>query len=504
MTGRSTRRAAPPWEGDRAGQANEVTTDQDSREAWVSGPPFDLLVVGGGTAGLVGARTAALLGARVALVERGRLGGDCLNVGCVPSKSLLAAAHRAADVRSGGRLGVHVDGVRVDFGAVMAHVRGAVAAIAPTDSAESLQRAGVAVLRGQAAFAGPDRLLVDGREVPWRRLLLATGSGPAVPPIPGLDQAGALTSDTVWDLRQLPGRLVVLGGGAIGCELGQAFARLGSRVTLIESAPRLLVKEDPDAAALVHAALEADGVQVLTGCTVTRARDGAVVVRGGDGAEREVTCDGVLVAVGRHPGTRGMGLAEAGIELDSVGRVRVDRRLHTTNRRVWAAGDVTALPPFTHTAGVYGSLAATNAVLGLRRRVSLRAVPRVTFTDPEVAAVGAPTWGPSGNRVVTREHRDVDRAVAEGRTEGFARLALGRGSRVVGATVVGPRGGEALAELTLAVREGLSSGDLSGTIHPYPTYGDGPWNAAIDDVRARLAGPVAHAVTRLVVALRRR
>ena len=219
MSRASTERAATPWARvARAGAAIEKASEKAVEEACVTDRPFDLLVVGGGTAGLVGARTAALLGARVALVERGRLGGDCLNVGCVPSKSLLAAAHRAAEARDADRLGVHADGVRVEFEAVMAHVRGAIAAIAPTDSAESLQEAGVEVLRGDAAFTGPKRLVVAGRGVPWRRLLLATGSAPSVPPIPGLDVARVLTSDTVWDLEELPARLVVLGGGAIGCE----------------------------------------------------------------------------------------------------------------------------------------------------------------------------------------------------------------------------------------------------------------------------------------------
>jgi len=478
----------------------------------------DLLVVGGGTAGLVAAHTAALLGARVTLVERGRLGGDCLWTGCVPSKALLAAAHSAAQARSAARFGVHVDGVRVDTRAVLAHVRSAIATIEPADDAASLQRAGVEVLLGNAVLTGPGRAAVDGRDVPWRRLLLATGSRPAVPDLPGLSdrsqEPGAphlLTSDTVWDLETLPDRVVVLGGGAIGCELGQAMARLGSTVTLVEPLPRLLAREDPDASALVHAALAADGVEVLTGWTATAAGTGAITLRaaGRDGQGRTVPCDAVLVATGRRPRTQGLGLAEGGVEVDDRGYLRVDARLRTTAPHVWAAGDVTGHPAFTHVAGIHASIAASNAVLGLRRTVDLSAVPRVTYTDPEVAAVGAPTWAEEGAddgpapRTVTRGHDHVDRAIAEGRTEGFARLALGPRGRITGATVVGPRAGETLAELTLAVRTGLRTADLAGTTHPYPTYGDGPWNAALDDVRARLGGAGVRAVTRAAVLARR-
>jgi pyruvate/2-oxoglutarate dehydrogenase complex dihydrolipoamide dehydrogenase (E3) component len=457
--------------------------------------PWDLLVVGGGTAGLVGARTAASFGASVLLVERDRTGGDCLHTGCVPSKALLAAAAAAADARAAVRLGVRVTGVEVDFTAVMAHVKGAIATIEPVDSADALRAAGVAVRHATARFTGPGTADVGGEPVAFRRALVATGSDPLVPPVPGLAEAGALTSDTVWDLAELPGRLVVLGGGSIGCELGQAFARLGSAVTVVEAAPRLLTGEDPDAAALVAAALRRDGVAVRTGAPVVAADRGGVVL---DGGER-IDADALLVALGRAPDTRGLGLDAAGVALDERGHVRVDAALRTANPRVWAAGDVTGHPPFTHLAGVHGSTAAANAVLGLRRRAELTAVPRVTYTSPEVAAVGAR----DGHRVRTVDHAEVDRAVAEDRTEGFTRLVLDRRGRVRGATVVGPRAGEALAELTLAVAKGLRARDLAGVVHPYPTYGDGAWNAAIADARGRLAAPPGRALTRLLLALRR-
>lgn len=452
---------------------------------------IDLLVVGGGTAGLVGARTAAQLGASVLLVERERTGGDCLWTGCVPSKALVAAASAAAGARSAARLGVHVDGVRVDFAAVMAHVEGAMAAIEPTDSAAALAEAGVRVRSGSARFTGPDAVEVDGERIAFRHALVATGSDPAVPPVPGLD--AALTTDTVWDLTELPRRLVVLGGGTIGCELGQAFARLGSAVTVVEMADRLLPNEDARAAALVTDALRADGVTVRTGSRVESADGASVVLAGGERVEG----DELLVALGRRPDTRGLDPAAAGVELTERGHVVVDAALRTTNPRVFAAGDITGHPQFTHIAGVHGALAASNAVLGLRRKVDLRAVPKVTYTAPEVASVGAV----DGPTVRTHDNAEVDRAIADGTTAGFTRLVLDRRGRLVGATVVGPRAGEVLAELTLAVRKRLPATAVAATTHPYPTYGDAPWNAALAQTRARLARPLLRP---LLALLRRR
>lgn len=467
---------------------------------------WDIVVVGGGTAGIVASRTAAGLGARVLLIERARTGGDCLWTGCVPSKAMLSAARHVVDSRRAHGLGVHAPAPTVDFAAVMAHVKGAIAAIEPEDSPETLRSAGVHVLAGEARFTAPGRLEVDGAPVSFRRAIIATGSGPAVPPIQGLREVRPLTSDTVWDLDALPERLVLLGGGGIGCELGQAFARIGSRVTIVEAAPRILAGEDPEAAGIVHFALVRDGVRMLPGHSAVRVEGepngpGVLVASRGDGAdaeEVEIDYDRLLVAVGRTPGSAGLGLDEAGVALDDRGFVEVDDTLRTSNPLIWAAGDVTAVSGFTHTAGVHGATAATNAALGLRRKVDLTAVPRVTYTDPEVAAVGKPTWsedGQSAPRTMTRHHVRVDRAVVEGHTEGFTRLALGRRSRLVGATVVGPRAGETLAELTLAVRKRLTTGDIAGTTHPYPTYGDGTWNAAIADVKGRLSNPLLRAVT---------
>ncbi|PPK98148.1 pyruvate/2-oxoglutarate dehydrogenase complex dihydrolipoamide dehydrogenase (E3) component [Kineococcus xinjiangensis] len=467
--------------------------------------PWDLLVVGGGTAGLVGAQTAARFGARVLLVERARTGGDCLWTGCVPSKSLLAAAHLAAAARDGGRLGV-LAAVDVGFPEVVEHVRAAIRTIEPVDSPAAIEESGAVVVRGTATFTGPGSADVDGRHVAFRQALVATGSGPALPPIPGLDRAGALTSETVWDLRELPERLVVLGGGTIGCELGQAFARLGAQVSVVHSHEQVLPREDPDAAALVRAALEGDGVDVLTGSRAAAVEPdpggpgGTVVLADG----RRVGYDRLLVALGRTPRTRGLGLDAAGVELDGHGCVRVDAHLRTTNPRIWAAGDVTGPPQFTHLAGVRAALAASNAVLGLRRSVD-PVVPRVTFTSPEVAAVGVRSGPrlPAGLRTETVQHHHVDRAVTEGETAGFTRLVLDSRSRIVGATIVGPRAGESLAEVALAIRQGLRTRDVAGTTHAYPTYGDGVWSAAIADVRRSLASPAVAGVVGGLVRLRR-
>lgn len=476
---------------------------------------WDLLVVGGGTAGLVGAKTAASLGARVLLVERDRMGGDCLWTGCVPSKALLAAAASAAAARGGGHFGVRAREVTVDFATVMGHVRQAIDTIAPVDSAEAVEAAGVVVVHGDLTFTGPTEASIalgsasgSPRTVRFRQAMVATGSRPAVPQLPGIAEVRFLTSDSVWDLEQLPGRLTVLGGGSIGCELGQAFSRLGARVTIVEERARVLPGEDPVASNLLRAALEDDGVTVLTGSSVTSVYAGgpnpwAGVVRLADG--RSVEHDQLLVAVGRRPRTDGLALDKAGVGLDARGYVRVDDRLRTTNSRIWAAGDVTGHPQFTHLAGVHGSLAATNAILGLRRSVASETVPRVTFTHPEVASAGIASSDPGeGMRVLSWPDRDVDRAVAEGDTAGVTRLVVNVRGRLVGATIVGPRAGENLAEVVLAIDQKLKPQDLAGSIHAYPTYSDGVWNAAIADVRETLSSPWVTRATSVLAGARRR
>ncbi len=472
------------------------------------GGPWDLLVVGGGTAGLVAAQTAGALGARVLLAERDRTGGDCLWTGCVPSKSLLAAAHAAATARGSGHLGVHAEGVRVDFAAAMAHVRAAIARIEPVDSPDALRAAGASVVAGTARFTGPGRAEVDGEPVAFLQALVATGAAPWVPDLPGLAGADPLTSESVWGLDRLPERLLVLGGGPVGCELAQAFARLGSGVVLLEVGDRLLPREHPDAAARVQEALRADGVEIRLGARLAsvapaRAGAGEAVLDGDGGAEGpRLPFDRVLVAAGRRARVGGLGLDAVGVALDDGGTVRVDDRLRTTGAGIWAAGDVTGLSAFTHSAGSHGSLAASNALLGLRRSVSPGLIPRVTYTQPEVASVGAVT-PPKGGTARRTTHDEVDRAVTEGETGGYSELVLDRRGRVAGGTVVGPRAGESLAEVVLAAGKGLSARALAGTMHAYPTWSDGVWKSALAQLRVDLGSATAVRATSAMLRARR-
>lgn len=466
---------------------------------------WDLVVLGGGTAGIVAAKTAARLGARVLLVERDRTGGDCLWTGCVPSKALLAAADAAASVRTAARFGVHVSDVRVDFGATMDHVRGAIHHIAPVDSPEALEAAGVSVRRGNGRFVAEGVLDIDGETVHFTQAVIATGAAPAVPPIPGLADLDVLTSDTVWELSEAPRRLAVLGGGSIGCELGQGLARLGAEVTLVEGAPRILPREDADAAAVIHRRLEDEGLKIRVGqsvasITASGPTCGTLCLEDGS----TVDFDRLLVAVGRRPRTSELGLDLVGVDLDERGFVVVDRRLRTTNPRIWAAGDLTGHPQFTHVAGVHGSLAASNAILGVRRAVETSAIPRVTYTHPEVAAVGVDTGSQrDGVRILTLGHDHVDRAVTEGHIDGLTRLAVDGKGRLLGATVVGPRAGETLGEISIAIRRGLRTRDLAGITHAYPTWNDGPWNTAIADVREQLARPATRRALQTLARSRR-
>lgn len=476
-------------------RARQLTPAEAGRIRW------DLAVVGAGSAGLVGARTAAALGARVLLVEAREFGGECLHTGCVPSKALIAAAAAAQDAREAARLGIHAVDVRVDFAAVMAHVRRAITEIEPVDSPESLAEAGVYTLRGRARFDSRRSLVVAGVGIRFRDALVATGSSPVL--AQGLD---ALTNETFWQLEELPSTLLVLGGGAIGCEIAQAMARLGSSVILVHRGDRLLPKEDPAASALLLDALRADGVDVRLGTTLEHAtqKEGRTTARLSDGTT--VAAERVLAALGRRVDTTGLGLDAAGVDTDASGSIAVDATLATSNPRIRAAGDATPLPRFTHTAGMFGSIAATNAVLGLARRARLDNVPRVTFTAPEVAAIGVSPAdaATSGSRVVEVAHADLDRAIAEDRTAGFTRLVVDGKGRIVGATIVGPRAGESLGELSTAVTLGLKVSALAGVIHAYPTYSDAAWNAAVRDAQRALATGVVGAVIRVLRRLRRR
>lgn len=473
----------------------------------------DLIVVGGGTAGLVSAMIAAGAGARVILIERDRTGGDCLWTGCVPSKALLAAADLAHRMRTAGAVGLEPVEPRIDLRRVMRHVHGARETIAPQDSPQRLRTHGVQVVEDDAAFVAPGRVRVTGRELRYRRALIATGSSPVVPPIPGLAGVPVLTNETLWDLEELPRRLIVLGGGPIGCELGQAFARLGSRVTVVEMAPRLLTREEPQASELIAGRLRCEGIDVRVSTTATQVRragsgPGHELVVDHDGRSASIPFDAILAATGRRPKTEGMGLGSVGVQIDERGGVEVDARLRTSARSIYAAGDVTGALPFTHVAAYHARLATVNALFGARRRVSYDAVPWVTFTDPELGRVGMTEaearsrWGDRATSI-TFDYAGLDRAVAGGQPYGFAKLVGDDRARLVGATVAAPAGGEALAELVARVEAGAKIDAVSQAVHAYPTFAEGPARAADDHVRRRLLTPRTRAVAKPVLALLR-
>jgi pyruvate/2-oxoglutarate dehydrogenase complex dihydrolipoamide dehydrogenase (E3) component len=452
---------------------------------WINPEPasrYNLVVIGAGTAGLVTAAGAAGLGARVALVERDLMGGDCLNVGCVPSKALLRAARAWADVRRAAEFGVRVpEGARLDFPAVMDRMRRLRASLAVADSAARFRGLGVDVFLGPGRFTGRDAVAVAGRTLRFRNAVIATGARAVAPPIPGLADAGYLTNETVFDLAELPRRLAVIGGGPIGCELAQAFARFGAEVSLLDTEPRLLPREDDDAAARVQDALVRDGVRLLLLNTVKGVERGAHGERrlhvDGAGGSIAIEADAILVAVGRAPNIEGLGLEGAGVAYDVRTGVRVNDRLQTTNRRIFAAGDVCSPLKFTHNSDFQARLVVQNALFLGRARASRLVVPWCTYTDPEVAHVGmgerqAQARGIAVRTFVQQLH-DVDRAVLDGETDGFVKIHVRVGTdTIVGATIVARHAGEMLPELTMAMARGIGLGALASVIHTYPTQAE--------------------------------
>ena len=441
----------------------------------------DLCVIGAGSGGLTMAAGAAQLGAKTVLIEKGRMGGDCLNTGCVPSKSLLAAGRSAEAIRQARRHGVDGATPRVDFQAVHDHVHGVIAAIAPHDSQDRFEGLGVTVIRAAARFTGPALVAAGETTIRARRFVIASGSSPLIPPIPGLEVVPHLTNETVFDNTRIPEHLIVIGGGPVGVELGQAHRHLGARVTVVEMFG-ILGHDDPELVEVVRNRLVADGVVLMEGAKIVRVEavaepgaGGVVAVVEREGEQRRIEGSHLLVAAGRKPNVEGMGLEAAGVAHGRDG-IKVDRRLRTSNRRVFAIGDVIGGHLFTHVAAYQAGIVLRNALFRLPAKVDYRALPWVTYTSPELAHVGlteAQARAKSGAIQVLRWSFDeVDRAQAERQTEGMIKVVASKRGRVLGASIVGRRAGDLLQPWILAIAQNLGLRAMAAHIAPYPTLGE--------------------------------
>lgn len=443
---------------------------------------YNLVVVGAGTAGLVTAAGAAGLGAKVALIERNLMGGDCLNVGCVPSKSLIRAGRAVRNMRDAARFGVESPGEpRVDFARVMERVRQVRADISHHDSAKRFRELGVDVFLGDAVFRDRSSVTVGDRVLNFAKAVVATGARAAIPDVPGLREVGFLTNENVFNLTSLPQRLAVIGGGPIGCELAQAFQALGAAVTLFHNKPALLDREDPDAAAIVQAALARDGVNLKTGARLMRTEPVGSAKRIHweiDGKAGTADFDQILVATGRAPNVQGLGLDAAGVEFDDRLGVRVDDYLQTTNPDIYAAGDVAMRFKFTHAADFAARMVIQNALFSVggigRKRLSRLMIPRCTYTEPEIAHVGLDEAEANRRGIVldtyVQPFSEVDRAITDGEQEGMVKIHVKRGTdTILGATIVGRDAGDLISEITTAMAGGVGLGKLANVIHPYPT-----------------------------------
>lgn len=465
----------------------------------------DLCIIGAGSGGLSVAAAAAMFGVPVVLVERDRMGGDCLNVGCVPSKALIAAGARAQALREAGAFGIEAGEPRINFARVHDHVQRVIAAIAPNDSVERFGALGVTVIKGEARFVSRSTVMVGDQPIMARRFVIATGSRPSAPPIPGLDALPYLTNESVFSLTKLPERLLVLGGGAVGVELSQAMARLGSQVTLIE-AQSLLAREDAEAVGLVRRALLREGVTVLEQARVARAepkRGGLRLV-----LEDETTLEGthLLVAAGREPNIEALDLELAGIRSDAKGVV-VDKGLRSSNRRVFAIGDCASGQSgglqFTHVANYHAGLVLRSALFRLPVRVQTLAIPRVTYSQPELASVGLSEAEARARGAVTLlrwPFAENDRAQAERKTDGFVKLVTDKKGRILGATIVGAGAGELIVPWCMAIQKRMSVKDMAGLVFPYPTLSEVSKRAAVSFYAPLAAKP---GIRRLIAFLRR-
>ncbi len=466
---------------------------------------YNIVVIGGGTAGLVAAAGSAGLGARVALIERGLLGGDCLNVGCVPSKGIIRTGRAAYDASTAGEFGVTCgNDISADFGKAMERMRRIRAGISAHDSVERFGRElGVDVFLGNGAFTGPDSISVDGMILRFKKAAICTGARPAAPSIPGIEEAGYLTNENVFWLTELPKRLAVVGGGPVGCELAQTFARMGNSVTVLQRGGQVLPREDRDAADVVHKALERDGVEVRLQARVLSIRkSGAekIVTIEQEGKTAVFPVDEILVGVGRSPNVEGLDLEKAGIVYDPREGVKVNDRLQTTNPRVYAAGDVCSSYKFTHAADAMARIVIANALFKGGQKASALVIPWCTYTDPEVAHVGMYEQEARERGIdaltLTVPLSDVDRAVLDGETEGFARVHLKKGTdEILGATMVARHAGDMMNELTFAMTAGLGLSAIGRTIHPYPTQAEAIKKLADSYNRTRLTPLIKRVLT---------
>jgi pyruvate/2-oxoglutarate dehydrogenase complex dihydrolipoamide dehydrogenase (E3) component len=467
---------------------------------------FDLIAVGGGTAGLVIAAGGAALGLRTALVEREALGGDCLWTGCVPSKALIASAKLAHRMRHAEQWGLTGASPAHAFRDVMERMRAQRARVAHHDDPQRFRDMGVEVVFGQAKLTSPTTVSVDGRTLTAKRIVIATGAAATVPHVPGLADVEYLTHATAFDQNTLPGHITMLGGGPIGLEFVQVYRRLGAAVTVVEMLPQLLPREEPDAAETLARALEREGVIVHLGARVERvesASDGQLVVcaKRESGDELRIPTDQIFVATGRRPNTQDLGLDAVGVELDRAA-IKVDRALRSSVKNIWAAGDVAGGPQFTHVAEYHAKLVLRNAVFPFTSKVDYSAIPMVTYTDPEVGRVGL-TEREARDRhgrvdVYRYELNDLDRAIVDGHDEGFVQIVTKTNGKIVGATIVGSSAGELLMPLVLSIKRGIKLPQLSQLVYPYPTMSEGIKRTADTFYRQKLAGATGTWLKRVV------
>jgi pyruvate/2-oxoglutarate dehydrogenase complex dihydrolipoamide dehydrogenase (E3) component len=464
----------------------------------------DVCIIGAGSGGLSVAAGAVQMGASVVLIERGEMGGDCLNTGCVPSKALIAAAHAAHSIRTGRRFGIHTPEPEVNFREVHEHVHSVIGAIAPHDSVERFEGLGVQVIRAEGRFLDRGTVEAGGERIRARRFVIATGSRAAVPPVKGLAEAGYLTNENIFELTERPEHLIVIGGGPIGVEMAQSFRRLGSRVTLIEKFG-ILARDEPEAVEVVRAAMKHDGVTLIEKVGVSKVgREGdqvTVTLDGDSDARRSLVGTHVLVAAGRRPNIESLGLEAAGIAFTPKG-VTVDARLLTSNRKVFAIGDVAGGPQFTHIAGYHAGIVIRNALFGLPAKVSYAALPWVTYADPELAHAGLTEADARKEghdvQILTWSFALNDRAQAELATEGLAKVVLGKKGRILGATIVGPRAGELIGTWGLAISTGMKIGSIASAVLPYPTLSEISKRAAGSYYTPKLFGPLTRRIVGFV------